>query len=618
MRYVNYFKKPVFWLIIPFSIYLIFGLIHLNKFETADEALWISDPFTGRIHGYWQALSDRNWIQTRINDKPGISLALISGIGIFFEGNPQEKLLTSKEESPRIYNPEANQRSYLAFRLPILIFNGLMSFFFFYAIRRLTRNDFIAFLTATLILLSPILLGVSQIINPDSLLWSLGFASLISFLNFSENGGKKWIFFSMLFFGFSLLSKYTAVIFIPFFFLIVLWKSCQEVLEKGDKVSYRQLALKNMAWFPAIIFGGLSVFSFFMPAVLLNLKFLYDGTFGFKSMHNVSLIFLAMFIFYLLIFLELVFFKGRFSFSFIKSSKPLITLAPRMIFFALASGTVFAVINWLIGKNFLGVDDIAFDSGRSDIFQSLTFFQKLMLEPRALVFSLPPVVIFSAVFLWIMAAFKKTNFQWIAFILSAFILSFFAAVFFQDLLVNIRYSIMLYPIISFLAALGIHNFLVMMKKDNSKMSWIIAASFAILISVWSILSIKPYYFNYTNDLLPKNKIITGAWGYGGYEAAAYLNALPDAKNLRVWSDYEGFCSFFSGKCVRISTAINYKEEFPKAVDYFVSSRRGNITNENIWKYLKKNKIFQEQPVWELIIGRRPENFVRIFKNNVIN
>ena len=71
--------------------------------------------------------------------------------------------------------------------------------------------------------------------------------------------------------------------------------------------------------------------------------------------------------------------------------------------------------------------------------------------------------------------------------------------------------------------------------------------FALVIfsSVKEIKGIYPFYFNYTNELLPKNDIITTAWGYGGYEAAKFINNLSDdPKSTIVWTDYGGVCSFF--------------------------------------------------------------------------
>ncbi|MEI9967005.1 MAG: hypothetical protein WDN67_05300 [Candidatus Moraniibacteriota bacterium] len=71
-------------------------------------------------------------------------------------------------------------------------------------------------------------------------------------------------------------------------------------------------------------------------------------------------------------------------------------------------------------------------------------------------------------------------------------------------------------------------------------------------------------------------MVTGAWGYGGYEAAQVLNALPNAKNLVVWSDYDGFCPFFVGKCMRGTTVKKYGAGDYRGIDYFVMTRRGKL------------------------------------------
>ena len=70
------------FIIFPLVAYLWLGFQNLTKFETADEHLWINNPYEGRIHQYWDAMSQKDWSQTRINDKPGVSLAYISGLGL--------------------------------------------------------------------------------------------------------------------------------------------------------------------------------------------------------------------------------------------------------------------------------------------------------------------------------------------------------------------------------------------------------------------------------------------------------------------------------------------------------------------------------------------------------
>jgi len=212
-------KKIPFLSILALSVCLFyaFGAYHLGKFKTADEYYWIQE----RVPQYWDALSSQNLKKTLINDKPGISVALVSGAGLLFEEAPI-RYLTKVDDDLKTYAVEKSERVNLAFRLPILIFNGFFLIFFFWIIRRTTENRWIALWSVILMSLSPILIGISQIINPDSLLWAFSTAAIFSYFALLKTGEKKFIFLTSLFAGFSVLSKYTADILFPFFFLFML------------------------------------------------------------------------------------------------------------------------------------------------------------------------------------------------------------------------------------------------------------------------------------------------------------------------------------------------------------------------------------------------------------
>ena len=122
-------------------------------------------------------------------------------------------------------------------------------------------------------------------------------------------------------------------------------------------------------------------------------------------------------------------------------------------------------------------------------------------------------------------------------------------------------------------------------------------------------------------MLPKKYLVTDSWGYGGYEAAQYLNPLPDVENKSAWSDYYGFCDFFRGKCTSDYSVL--QNELPPSFDYFVFTRRGEIIyNQKMSKksYVKKHKNMPQiktyyektSPKWEMKIGERPENYIKIF------
>ncbi|MEP7162262.1 MAG: hypothetical protein ABI747_00650, partial [Candidatus Moraniibacteriota bacterium] len=122
--------------------------------------------------------------------------------------------------------------------------------------------------------------------------------------------------------------------------------------------------------------------------------------------------------------------------------------------------------------------------------------------------------------------------------------------------------------------------------------------------------------NYMNGFLPKKMLLTDSWGYGGYEAAQYLNALPDAKNLTVWSDYYGVCEFLVGKCL---TAYSFDGSKIKP-DYYVLTRRGRIRYMSRYdRWEEKSGLIAYQyydrpdPDWAVIIDGRPGNFVKVVK-----
>ena len=182
----------------------------------------------------------------------------------------------------------------------------------------------------------------------------------------------------------------------------------------------------------------------------------------------------------------------------------------------------------------------------------------------------------------------------------------------QNLLVNIRYGIILTPLVIFLATLGIWEFL--QYKPLQKLNKISISLVIIAVSVVSLIIVKPFYFNYANIFLPQSNLITGAWGYGGYEAGEAINFLTKGKEAVVVADYPGVCPFVNGKCVDISndnrkkvlTLLNQNQSDV----YYVLTRRG----QERWGYIEQfNVATKKAPLWELKIDNRPENFIRVYR-----
>jgi 4-amino-4-deoxy-L-arabinose transferase-like glycosyltransferase len=596
-KIIQYLKdKAVYiFLLLSMVVYFSFGSFHLAQFVTADEHFW----FYERIPQYWKAIGDQNWKKTRVNDKPGISVALLGGTGLLLEKNPE------KFEMKDIVDPDPNRtetslRLNAIFRWPILVFNGFFSLYLFYVLRKNFKNKWPALFATLLIILSPTLLGISQIVNPDSLMWSFSAAAIFSFMALLVTDEKKFFILSPLFFSLALLSKYSAAVLYPFFFAALL---IYFFIEKTEDKNINFQRLKSALWgYLTTVVGSLIFFALFMPAVFTKYQYLTEGTMDYPGMRYILI---PIGIVWVAILLEVKFNKGKVT-NWVYKKIDIVKKYLFPVFFGLmALIPIILMVNTLSGLDFLKIHDVPFDVRQGkDFVKGTTFIQKIFLEFRQLTFSLQPFVLLGIIWLWIRAAFFKIPYRFFIFLSSIFILIYYLAVITQDLLANIRYSIMLYPIAIALGALGIWDFFETLKKPVSKYA---IAMGIVAVSVFSLWQAKPFYFNYTNSLLPSKYIITGAWGYGGYEAAEFINSQPNPENLRVWTDYQGACEFIKGMCM----TKNYKYNTEKyQFDYFIFSRRGQILDE---KKSGNEKPIDNQPVWSLEIGGRPQNFIQVYK-----
>lgn len=598
------------FLFIVVVFYFLFGFYRLAKFETTDEHYWIQE----RIPQYWNAVLEGKWKKTLINDKPGVSLAFISGFGLLFENHPE--LYIKSEKHISVYNPANTERLNAIFRLPILIFNGIFSLFFFWIIKKITQNQWLALWFSILILLSPVLLGISRIINPDSLLWVFSAATIFSFIAYLRLYEKKFIAYSSLFLGFSLLSKYIASILFPFLFILLLFHIIQNFKRWGEKNNIRKNVLNFSIGYWLTIIGSFFIFSFLFPAVIFGKDYFQQKT-VITILGELKFIFPLLFSANIFILIALYLFKKDTMSIFLEKLVSMKNIFAKFVYLILSSIFVLVLVNWVLGNDFMGLSRVPFDARKDPIFsRDLATYQKVLLEFYPLVFSMSPLVVLALLFLWIKSIYGKSYFDRITFPLSLFLLAYIGASISNNLLATIRYSIMLYPLFFFLAAAGILEFLIFLpalkfKKVTASLV-IIGAGF---LALWFS---KPFYFEYTNALLPKKYLITGSWGEGGYEAAQYLNSLPGAKDLTIWADYSGTCEFFVGKCLKI-----YKvNELKDGIDYYVLTRRGEIRyrpdhirwiknpdNVDAYKYYKK-----ENPEWILEINDRPGDFIKIFKS----
>lgn len=602
------FGRKLIWILmlLPLAAYFHFGLEHLTQFETSDEFLWYSE---GRIQKYWTALGEGDWRSTNINDKPGVTLAIISGSAIFRETTPPPDVFDGNRKLAQ-FPLEEIDRAHFNYRFPILLFNGILALYLFWVISKMTKNNWMALFSVTLILMQPILIGISQIINPDALFWSFAIALLFTFLAFLETGSLVLAFLSILFMGFTLASKYVGIIFFPFLIFalgVFVLFHCQKWEEDGEVV-WKKIFWRLLTYL-LVVFGGIAVFAFLMPATILETKYLARGTYAFPGM---ELIFRASIALAIVLMLDALIFKSWLVIKLARYGKyPRIVLT-KLLFFGMTVLFLVTLADWMSEKDLFQLAQIPFEGGKISELTQLSLYKQLLLEARPVVFASTPLVLIMVIFFWFFGVFRNSQRAWLLFVLTAFIPIFFMAVIEQGLLVHVRYSIILFPLVATIAAVFLVEFFEL--KYLKYVPKIILFFLLVFVSWQNVEKIKPFYFSYANEFLPKKYSLSDGWGFGGYEAAQYLNELPEAENLKIVTDYTGVCQFFKGHCIRYTNLLrpHFGSRWKKqSYDYFVMSSKGFRRYGLETEYAH---FYDQEPVWELKIDDRPGNFVRILSS----
>lgn len=495
--------------------------------------------------------------------------------------------------------------------------NGLILLLLFFLITKIT-NPWIALWATTLAALSPILLGISQIVNPDSLLWSFGAAAIFSFLALLKSEGekleKKFLWLTLFFTGLAILTKYVALILLPFFLVLTVFRFL--ATEAADSAALSRLLKRDILSWIIIVIGSILVLCLFLPALLLDSKYLAEFLMAIPDKEG--LIFFGGGLFALL-YIDTFALKSRLLFAIRKAIASLSVILRMVPFFFLTLfiGLIITrslVPDWSI---FALIPFDIKDLSDARYYTALpNFFEAFVLEWNPLVFSLTPVALVGfAALLITLSITAKRAYAFLAYSFLFFLLLYSVLLIYSNILSTPRYSILLYPLFALLAALGIWHIAERFLWPHTKL---VATLIIFLGSLASLVAISPFYFNYTNVLLPKSALINDAWGYGSYEAAQYLNTLPGAENLTVWSDYYGTCEFFVGHCL---TAYTFDKETIHP-DYYVLTRRGQIrymSRYERWEVksgLTAYKYYSIlDPAWQLLIGDRPGNFIKVVRVN---
>lgn len=616
----------IFLTIVVSSFY--FGFHRLSNFSGVDEPYWSY----GRVPNFWKAIASMKWKNTNICDKPGIPLAIISGTGLLFiDENPKDlKILRYEPKTPEQLQQIGSL--YFHLRLPVFLFTLLMLPLFYFLIKKLLGTETARF-ALIFIGLSPILLGISLIINSDSILWILTALSTLSLFVFLKNNDRKYLLLSGFFLGLSVITKYVANVLFIYFFLVFFMEYILFAHNKIDIAKYLKSALINYL----ILFATALATAFvFFPATWVKLSTLYNATLGNEVFSSTWPLFVGVIG---ILTLDVLIFKAKFSglvFNFLVKYKRALAKTTVTIFLVLIAIVflhVFFKVNIFdiqglisspkgIGQDLDTVDAsvktiVASSKGNNPIVILYMYMGAILADLYSLIFSISPAILFFVLFS-IANIFRKKEMHRdsiTAIYIIAFVLIFYLGSTVNNVITTVRYQIMTYPLVFVLGAIGISEFM-KIEKVQKYIKLPVAYLLLIVLLLSSLFFVKPNYLAYASEILPKNFLVNlKGMGEGSVEAANYLNSLPNAHDMNIWSDKGAVCERFLGNC-----SIDFKQKTFKQnkMDYFVvSTDRKSRTlkmSASIQDIADFQKAYESNDnAFEVLIDNNPNNFVKVIK-----
>ena len=595
---------------------LTFGLPRLTNFLAVDEHLWTFD----RVPQFWKAVKDANFKKTKINDKPGITVALISGPGVLSE-KPIEYY--SSIQNPKTKSElDSLRKMRYHFRLPIYLFSLLILPLFYFLLRKLF-NPWIAMASTALIYLSPIILGISLFVNPDSLLWIFAPLSILSFLVYQkESSRKRYLYLSGLLLGLALLTKYTANVLYIFFLLLIF---CDYIFIKSadDLGKYMK---KSLVAYLKLMVISLATVTVFFPAIWVKSKLLLETTFLSRPFEPIWPFYASLLA---AIFIDTFLLKSRVLSLFIKPlTRHSSTIAKVFCFsFLLILIAVFA--NTYLDMKIFDFEMILDSpkSGDHSNFNLGFFLGDFLSGFYTLFFSLtPPALLLLAISSLYVLFEKKTLSRESAtglFIL-LFIFIYYAGSAKSFVSPTVRYQIAIYPLASIISGIGAYQLAVFLKKKGlfqKNISYYLLAISATALLIIPLLLVKPFFFAYSSDLLPKKYVANSeVMGDGDFEVAQFMNQLPNAQNLRIWTDTVQICEEFVGTCKKgvqadiLSEKFDYYVVFSVGKDKTLRFAQGRGVDPEMIKRLENFYSPKEHCDYKLMIGKREKYFAKVIKN----
>ncbi|MDD5083465.1 MAG: glycosyltransferase family 39 protein [Candidatus Moranbacteria bacterium] len=594
------------------AVNLGFGTYRIAQFAAVDEALW---TFGKRISKYWNNISEREWSKTTVSDKPGVTVAIISGAGLIFEDPKDFKPV--KSTGTTLHPKDDITKMNFALRFPILLFTSLMLPVFYFFLERLFGRRK-ALISTILIGTSPILLGMARIINPDSILWVFAPLSMISYLAFLKRRNLHYLYWTGIFLGLALLTKYVANILFIFFFALIFLEYLLTDKETRKTLDFSDYMKQSFLRYAIITFIALAVFYIPYPAAWVKPSKLLNATLLSQAFESTWPLFIGCLSFILIDQWAL---KNRVTKGILDAIADKKQWLSVVILSLFSASVLFAIVNTLGHMQWYNFPEILaspkssyLTAGFTGVF--LTNFYPLLfgIHPLAL------IAIIALTFFLYKNSKQLTHTYQSSLYLILFILLYYLGTTINHVATIFRYQIMLFPIILILAGIALATFFRIAEKQYPRISFNVSALITLIIAASSLWLSSPLHLGYASGLLPhRYHIDIKDMGTGSYEAAAFLNTLPDAKNITIWSDKNGVCTFFVGNCY---SSFNFSNLKNKGIDYVVvSSGRQSRTAKMIQGSISSGKqniipfdtyyTKTEGIAYTLEIDHRPSNFIKV-------
>ena len=602
-------RKPLITVLGLTLVFFTFGLQNLAHFAAVDEPLWLD----GRIGKFWKNIKEERMDRTLVSDKPGITLVWATTPGLFLVAPKDYREARFEFQAKK---PDVNIESYFfAFRFPLLLTITLL-LPLVYIFLRLLIDRWPAVLGYAAITLSPILIGMSKIVNPDSLLWLFVLLSFLTYLIFLEKKAWRFVIISGIFLGLALLTKYVAnfliVYFFGYIFLFGLWKN--ELNPKYVHTMFQAFLL----W----IGIALALLYITVPAFWVEPTWLLTSTLFSQAFEKVAWLFIGLIT---VVLFDQYVLKDFIMLRFILLLNYLKRYLHKIIIGCFALFLFVVIINGLLGMPL--IDSVELLASPKSSYQIHTLTALFFTHFYPLLFGSAPLILVGILYmLWKTYRTPLTNHSTSERLLLAnvlFILLFYLGSTINHVALINRYQIMLYPLLALVGGIGlffgVNTFLKQWEKTNQYHPGFLTVLICCSILLLTPLT-TPFPLSYSSFLLPKNFTTDiKDMGAGSYEAAEYLNSLPSAKTNAIWTDKNGVCKFYIGPCY---DGLDFLKASKLNIRYLVlSSGRASRTS----RFYERTEVLgypeairldtyynRTDPIHEILINSRPSQSVKIF------